>query len=96
MRAASLAKSKRLQRVDRLLADGGWHSTREIIQEAQVCAVNSVVAELRENGRGIECRQRGRYWYYRRTDVKPQGELFTRPGESRFPPHSPVRRVASS
>jgi hypothetical protein len=57
--------SPRLQRVLRLLADGEWHSTMTIIQEANVCAVSAVVSELRANGVAIECAQRGKVWVYR-------------------------------
>lgn len=47
------------------LADGGEHSTREVITRAHVCAVNSAMAELRAAGIMITCARRGRYWYYR-------------------------------
>ena len=54
MHSASLARSKRLQRVHALLSDGEWHSTRDIVDGAKVCAVNSIIAELRDNGCWIE------------------------------------------
>lgn len=62
---AKIAESERLQRVHRLLADGAWHGTREIMRTADVCAVNTVVAELRSNGILIRtrCVGRGRYEY---------------------------------
>lgn len=47
MRAANIANSPRLQRVLGVLFDGEWHSTRTIIRRADVCAVNSCVAELK-------------------------------------------------
>ena len=50
LHAARLTQSPRLQRVADLLADGREHTTMEIVQAAQVCAVNSIVAELRANG----------------------------------------------
>ena len=65
MNAARLAKSERLQRVLRVLADGQEHSTYEIVHAAQVCAVNSIVAELRDNGFKIACARRGDRWFYR-------------------------------
>lgn len=65
MRAANLATSPRLQRVDRLLSDGLWHSTLDIFQGAKVCAVNSCVSELRANGRNIEGHWRKKIFYYR-------------------------------
>ena len=70
MNHARLENSPRLQRVDDLLGDGEWHSTRDIMLFAYVCAVNSCIAELRANGRAILCRQRpgmhgGRIFEYR-------------------------------
>jgi biotin operon repressor len=65
MHHAKLEKSPRLQRVLRLLADGREHSTRQIIRRADVCAVNSCIAELRENGIQIAARSEKGVWYYR-------------------------------
>jgi len=65
MKAAKLENSDRLQRVDRLLNTGLEFSTREIAQFAHVCAVNSIIGELRENGRDIMCQRRGKHWFYR-------------------------------
>ena len=69
MHAAKLAQSSRLQRVLHVLLDGREHSTQEIVLAAQVCAVNSIIAELRANGFTIHCRQapgdHGRVWLYR-------------------------------
>jgi hypothetical protein len=64
MHAADLTRSPRLQRVAELLADGREHTTMEIVQAAQVCAVNSIVAELRANGLHILCRRVGDAWVY--------------------------------
>ncbi|MCX8016637.1 MAG: hypothetical protein N2690_01850 [Rhodocyclaceae bacterium] len=70
MRAARLERSARLQRVAELLADGRWYSTLDIIVGAGVCAVNSCIAELRQNGIPIECRRVARERFeYRRMDV---------------------------
>ena len=69
MRAARLENSERLQRVDRLLADGREYSTREIVQYCDVCAVSAAIAELRANGRDIRCRHDLGRWLYRRADV---------------------------
>ena len=77
MHAARLERSARLRRVHALLSDGLEHSTRDIVQRAYVCAVNSCIAELRVNGAVIECRQRRhpatgpRTFYYR---MLPAGE----------------------
>lgn len=54
MKAAKLT-SPRLQRVLTLLKDRRPHTTREIVRKARVCAVNSCIAELRENGAEIIC-----------------------------------------
>ncbi|MEM1077423.1 MAG: hypothetical protein AAGI09_02750 [Pseudomonadota bacterium] len=69
MRAASLAKSPRLQRTLRVLQQGGEFTTRQLVRQARICAVNSVIAELRANGCNITCRQeclkgRGRRFFY--------------------------------
>lgn len=63
--ASRLATSPRLRRVRDFLADGEWRSTREIVVGAEVCAVNSVISELRANGCSILCRRDGRRWFYR-------------------------------
>lgn len=65
MHSANLQTSDRLKRVAELLADGKEHSTMEIIRNANVCAVNSVVAEIRANGSEISCRRDGNAWYYK-------------------------------
>ncbi len=64
MNAAKLDKSDRLQRVDALLSSGKQYSTLEIVQKACVCAVNSIIAELRANGRQITCKRFGDQWFY--------------------------------
>lgn len=66
MKAAKLETSDRLQRVDALLADGREYSTRDIIIACDVCAVNSIAAELRANGRDIRTRWEKGVCYYRR------------------------------
>ena len=62
---AQLNRSSRLQRVLTVLSDCRPHTTREIIRAADVCAVNSIVAELRANGLDIlcQCTGKGRYRY---------------------------------
>lgn len=67
MHNAKLNKSERLKRVLKLLSSAypGALSTRQIIARASVCAVNSIVAELRANGKRILCTRRGGNWYYR-------------------------------
>ncbi|MEW6427302.1 MAG: hypothetical protein AB1568_04625 [Thermodesulfobacteriota bacterium] len=65
MNAASISNSERLQRVAQVLADGREHSTMDIVRGANVCAVNSIVAELRDNGIAVACRRQGGVWLYR-------------------------------
>lgn len=65
MKHARLETSPRLQRVARLLAGGREYTTAEIVRFANVCAVNSAIAELRENGLAIACRRQGDLWFYR-------------------------------
>lgn len=62
---AKVENSERLQRTLKVLAGGGWYGTRAIMRAADVCAVNTVVAELRANGCRIDtrCQGRGRYEY---------------------------------
>jgi len=54
-----------LQRVFKLLSKGGEYTTLEIIQKAGVCAVNSIISELRANGYEISCQRRANKWFYR-------------------------------
>ena len=65
LHAAKIDNSARLQRVLELLLDGLPHTTREIVRNADVCAVNSCISEIRANGYEITCRQiaKGRYQY---------------------------------
>ena len=67
MNAANLEKSDRLKRVLKLLSGGGEFTTLEIIQKASVCAVNSIISELRQNGYQIDCQRRNDKWFYRMT-----------------------------
>lgn len=67
MHAAKIEDSPRLQKVRDFLRRQGSATTFEIIQGCQVCAVNSIIAELRANGFTIACTavkgQRGVYRY---------------------------------
>ena len=69
MNAANPDKSRRMQRVLRVLQRGREVSTMTIVREARVAAVNSIVAELRQAGHNITCQRRDRngtrIWYYR-------------------------------
>lgn len=65
MKSAKLNSSQRLQRVLKVLSDGQEHSTLDIIGQARVCAVNSIISELRANGVGIVCRRMGDRWLYK-------------------------------
>ena len=65
MNSAKLNNSPRLQRVLQVLSTGREYSTLDIIRRARVCAVNSIVSELRDNGVDIHCERRDNIWYYR-------------------------------
>lgn len=64
MNNAKLQNSPRLQRVLTLLSDGRERSTLEIVRGANVCAVNSAIAELRRNGIAIRCQRRAGLYFY--------------------------------
>ena len=64
MNYARIEKSKRLKRVLKLLSDGKEHSTLDIIKNAYVCAVNSIISELRRNGYAINCFRRNNKFIY--------------------------------
>lgn len=72
MNYARIHASPRLQRVLNLLRDGVPRTTREIVQAADVCAVNSIISELRANGFDIICKpvSRGRFEYRMVKEVK--------------------------
>ena len=57
MHFAKIGSSLRLQKVLNLLKDGIPHTTRDIIDKAGVCAVNSIIAEIRAIGYNIHCKQ---------------------------------------
>lgn len=64
MNYALLENSTRLQKVARVLKDKKWHSTMDIIKRAEVCAVNSIITELRFNGLDIKCKRESNKWLY--------------------------------
>lgn len=69
MRYGRLKTSPRLQRALKALQDApGELSTLEWAKAANICAVNSIAAELRANGADISCRQivqdGQRRWFY--------------------------------
>lgn len=70
MHSAKLKNSERLQRVLAVLKQGQPKTTRQIVQEASVCAVNSIISELRANGIPIDCRhiKKGVFEYTLRGD----------------------------
>lgn len=67
MHAAKINDSPRLQKVLNYLRYHGARTTMEIALGCKVCAVNSIIAELRENGYTVDCQavkgQRGVYQY---------------------------------
>ena len=92
MHAARLDRSGRLQRAHKLLSDGQEHSTSDIRSGAHIEAVSATIAELRERGAKIDCRQTStvsgsRVWLYRMTQpaLKPdldRTDRRTGPGQS--------------
>lgn len=70
MNYAKLDKSERLQRADAFLSDGQWHSTRDIVRGADVCAVNAVIPELELNGIVIERKRENGNYYYRKVTAQ--------------------------
>ena len=67
MNNAILSKSIRLQKVFNVLLDGQEHTTMDLIRKSGMCAINSICAELRQNGINIDCQRRGDQWYYKLT-----------------------------
>lgn len=67
MHAARIEDSPRLQKVLEFLRRKGSATTLEIVRGCDVCAVNSIIAEIRANGFLINCNavkgQRGVYRY---------------------------------
>lgn len=84
--AAKLDASPRLQRVLSFLRIRGSQgaTTREIVEHADVCAVNSIISELRTAGIEVHCKMDGRSpsgaSVYRYSLMQPslpaQGDLF--------------------
>ena len=68
MHSARIEHSPRLQRVSAVLGDGLAHSTRDIMLNANVCAVNSCVSELRDNGVGVRCWVKDKVFWYQKED----------------------------
>ncbi len=63
---ANAETSERLQHVLVVLGDGLEHTTYEILHQAQVCAVNSIIHELRKNGFDIpKAKRRADRYYYK-------------------------------
>jgi len=65
MNAANIESSDRLNRVLDLLSQGEEFTTLDIIKQANVCAVNSIISELRQNGFDIDCQRRADKWFYK-------------------------------
>lgn len=66
MRAAKIENSDRLKRTLKVLkrSKSKGCTTMEIIVGANVCAVNSIISELRRNGYHIVCKREGMAWRY--------------------------------
>lgn len=65
---ARFEESERLQRLLDYLLDGTQRTTREIIQGAGICAVNSAACELRMNGFDVRCLRKSRPAIYQLND----------------------------
>lgn len=80
MHAARLYESPRLQRVANLLLRGDWFSTMHIAKKANVCAVNSIISELRANQWVVDCRvrstQNGKVWQYKASDFPKKHRVW--------------------
>lgn len=63
--SARIESSERLAKVFEYLSDGLPHTTRDILKTCDVCAVNTIVSELRDNGYVIDCKvvRKGVYQY---------------------------------
>jgi hypothetical protein len=70
MNSAKIEKSERLRRVLSILGDGNPHSTRYIMMAAHVCAVNSIISELRDNGKKIKCKRDAGIYRYQMEVIK--------------------------
>lgn len=57
--AARLDHSRRLQRMLRAVSKPGWHSTASLQKATQSMAPATCLAELRAQGRDIQCRYVG-------------------------------------
>ena len=65
MHAAKIDKSKRLQRIRKILSDHKPHSSMELIRRAKTVAIATDVSEIRHNNIDIQCKRNGNVWYYR-------------------------------
>lgn len=77
---ARIKNSLRLQRLLQYLHDGIFHSTRDIIYGAHVCAVNSAICELRAQGCEIEHREEHKIHLYRLIAIPNEFRRYLRKG----------------
>lgn len=78
IRYAAYAKSDRLQRLLAFMLDGKEHSTLDIIQGAEICAVNSAACELRMNGFSCFCVRKSSPAIYQLADPEADRALSKR------------------
>ena len=62
---AATLKSPRIKRFLSVLRDGKEHSTMQIIEGANVCAVSAIASEVRQRKIGINCTRRKGVYYYK-------------------------------
>lgn len=65
MHAAKLDRSKRLQRIMKVLSDHKPHSSMELIRRAKTVAIGTDISEIRRNKRNVKCKREGKIWFYR-------------------------------
>jgi len=84
MNYAKYESSDRLQRLLEFLIDGQPHTTKEIFTGADICAVNSAVDELRENGFDVPCIKKCRPAIYQIPNIDAARKLSRRLLERRL------------
>lgn len=78
MNYARYETSDRLQRTLEFLLDGQPHTTRDIANGADICAVSAAVDELRENGFDVPCIKKCRPAIYQIPNIEAARKLSRR------------------
>ena len=89
-----IGASPRLQSVFEVLRDGKWHSTWEMMQRTQSCAVGSAVRDLRKAGLRIDkqlvAKDNDLYYEYRLVTVRKEFQWPQSAGESASMANAPA------